>query len=149
MFIFFNIQLLNMTSYDKMSKKELFDICKSLNLKSYKSKTKSEMIDMIKKNNIKNIEVIEENLDSDEEISKDISKLTIQSIENVENVIIRESNETKINEKMNEKINDLYKLLHNANMRTLNMQFKYRAQFPIAVCNNLKELKQRINIYNV
>jgi len=64
------------SSYDKMTKKELLEICESLQLTSYKSKNKSELIVMIQnkyKQNICNIEEVEDNLDSDEEISEKIN----------------------------------------------------------------------------
>jgi hypothetical protein len=146
--------------YEKTTKKKLFEICESLHLTSYKSKNKSELIDMIQnKQNSSScvIEEIEDNLESDEEISYKLDNLNISDnfeklmennidkmenmfkyIEKVNNVVINDDNITK-----------LYKLLHNANMRALNMQFKYRAQYPIAVYNNLEALKRRINTYNV
>ncbi len=148
-----------MESYDKMTKKELFEICESLHLTSYKSKTKPELISLIKNKKTEKIvqseeiEEIEDNLSSDEEVIEKIEKLTLsdnvfenmenmfKNIDNLENVVVKDTTDSKILQ--------LYELLHNANMRALNMQFKYRAQYPIAVYNNLEALKRRINVYNV
>jgi hypothetical protein len=150
-----------MESYDKMTKKELFEICESLHLTSYKSKTKPELISLIKNKkkekivHLEEIEEIEDNLSSDEEevIIEKIEQLTlsepvfenmfkrIDKLDNVENVVVKDTKDSKIVR--------LYELLHNANMRALNMQFKYRAEYPTAVYNNLEALKRRINIYNV
>ncbi len=161
-----------MASYEKMTKKELFDICESLKITSYKSKTKSELITLIKNTekkvkDVEDIQEIEGDLLSDDEeiITQKIEKLTLsepvfetnfeslmeinlekmenmfKNIDNIENVVVKDTTHSKITR--------LYELLHNANMRALNMQFKYRAQYPIAVYNNLEALKRRINTYNV
>lgn len=158
-------------SYEKMTKKELFDICESLKITSYKSKTKSELITLIKNiekkvKDVEDIQEIEGDLLSDDEevITQKIEQLTLSepvfetnfeslmeiNIEKMENMFKNIDNiENVVIDTTDSKITRLYELLHNANMRALNMQFKYRAQYPIAVYNNLEELKRRINTYNV
>jgi hypothetical protein len=142
-------------SYDKMTKKELFDICEKLNLSSYKSKNKPELILMIEesmksKTKEKKVNVIKY-VDEEEEIFTDEETEDNKTIENLlekfENIVIETSEQIQKN-KYERKIDELYKLLHKANVTALNFQFKNRAKFPVAVYNNLEMLKQRINVYN-
>jgi hypothetical protein len=133
-------------SYEKMSKKELLEICEKLNISSYKTKNKPELILMIL-NKEKNEKLIERNniidiieIDSDDDSQDELNIFS-------KNIVI-ETEESIQKKNYEKKINELYTLLHKANMNALNIQFKYRAKFPIAVYNNLQMLKQRINAYN-
>lgn len=155
-------------SLNKKTKKELYDICENLKLTSYKSKLKPDIVSMIM-NHINESTHIENNDDDileaveiyDDEVVEFIesneSKESNESIEidqligHFENIVIEKPSKENIlkMEPENDIINKLYEKLHRANMRALNLQFKYRSQFPIASYNNLQELKRRINIYNV
>jgi hypothetical protein len=157
---------------NKLKKDELIEICKTYNLTSYKSKLKSEIIEIIVQYHLQ-LKKTDNTLKSKKQ-SIQLDEIYYEDTEDNEtkNETKNESkNETK-NESKNEKekdINDiighfenfvisenkpinidrLYQMLHRANMRALNMQFKYRSQYPIARYNNFEELKRRINIYNV
>ena len=185
---------------NKMTKKELLDICENLKFKSYKSKNKSELIELIEINEKSNkltepknkyysvIEIESDDSDdsdienetnlnemekifnksNDESDTKEeqndlvigINNLSITKNEENKKIdtfsisitsdnIVLETYEDKQKKKYERKIDELYEMLHNANIRSLNYQFKYRSQYPIAVYNNLQELKKRINMFNV
>ena len=65
-----------MNDYNKMSKKELFNICNNLCIKKYKSKTKKDLINLIEKyievNNIVNFLNNYENIENSFDIKKEI-----------------------------------------------------------------------------
>ncbi len=164
-------------AYDKKSKKELLEICEKLHIQSYKTKNKPELILMIQEKEknteiekikqIEQIEILEEIFTDDEDTldktdkketkeikitdiisNKDDIDSLLENVKNVKNIVIEtaEQIQTKNYER---KLDELYKLLHKANMNALNIQFKYRSQYPIAVYNNLEMLKKRINVYNI
>lgn len=164
-------------SYNKLSKKELLDICENLKLTSYKTKNKPELIKMIEEKNKPNqpnkqmyiIEELEDNdlkSDSDSDTDDELKDIPIinrnNKINNNNNVnddintiiggienIVLENYEEKLKRLYEKRMDELYQMLHKANIRALNYQFKYRSQYPIVVYNNLESLKKRINVYNV
>lgn len=89
----------------------------------------------------------EKNNEKDEpkEIKNNDIDIIIGGIQN----IVLESYEEKLKRLYEKRMDELYKMLHKANMRALNYQFKYRAEYAVARYNNLESLKKRINIYNV
>jgi hypothetical protein len=142
---------MNSSMYQNMNKKELFNKCEELNIKSYKNKNKNDLIELILKELNKNPIIYEENIIDEDDIQE--NDTTFTKIENMneffENIVNQENKAlSSFQEIQNEKIEKLYKLLHNANMRTLNYQFKCKSQYPVARYNNLEELKRRINVYN-
>ena len=159
-------------SYNKMTKKELLEICEKLKLTSYKTKNKPELIKIIEESN-KGKYIIEEIVEFDNDIKSDNesddelkvipiikNNVEIKKSNNkknddvntiicgIENIVIETSEQIQ-KKKYERKLDELYKVLHNANMKSLNLQFKYRSQYPIIVYNNLEMLKKRINVYNV
>lgn len=151
---------LQIQSYKTKNKPELI-----LMIQEKEKNIKIEKIKQIEQ--IEQIEILEEIFTDDEDTldkrdkketkeikitdiisNKDDIDSLLENVKNVKNIVIEtaEQIQTKNYER---KLDELYKLLHKANMNALNIQFKYRSQYPIAVYNNLEMLKKRINVYNI